>query len=178
MKKRPFPLPKKYRVYIALCLILYALIFADIFVVCGLEVEDFTQQDWCYTAIFSLTGVLFFFLASSFWKKASRIFDEQEKKYLDQFKYAEINPGDYDFIWFDFTGVERAKIVRSDGAYNLYVDFFDRETELWKPLDTVSVFSSLAELKEALFFEFDFYCEENAVIDRRGYEIFRDESNK
>lgn len=54
------------------------------------------------------------------------------------------------------------------------VESFDSKTESWNPVNTVSVFSTLAEIKKSLFYEFDFFCEENTVLDFDGDEMFRD----
>jgi len=37
-------------------------------------------------------------------------------------------------------------------------------SEEWSSVNTVSVYSSIEEIKEVLFYEFDFFCAENAVI--------------
>ena len=142
------------------------------------EFWDFAQQDWYHFALFLLTEV-FIILLMAFWAiKAGKFANKQEKQvkqYFDQVKYAGIKPGDCDHIWFDFSGDERAKIVKLSDVYYLYVESFNYKTESWDPVNTVSVFRSLAEIKKALFYEFDFFCEENTVLNRHGDEIFRDE---
>lgn len=126
MRNTKFPLPKKYWACVILCLTLGILLFANIFVLASKtgerELCDFTQQDWCYFVLFLLTQVLLtalmFFLA----KKAGKILnkrDEQVRQSFDQIKYAGITPGDFDYVWFDFSGDERAKIVTSGDAYYL-----------------------------------------------------------
>ncbi len=182
MRNTRFPLPKKYWMYIILCAVLGILLFVNIFVTDGItgekEFRDFTQQDWYCFVVFLLIEILLILLMAFFAIKGGRLIHKQEeqvKQYLDRFKYAGTKPGDCDHIWFDFSGVERAKIVKSGDVYCLYVESFHHKTESWEPINTVSVFSSLSEIKKALFYEFDFFCEENTVLDRRGDEIFRDE---
>ena len=182
MGKTKFPLPKKYWMYVVLCAALGILLFVNIFITDGITGEkeflDFTQQDWYHFALFLLTE-FFIILLMAFWAiKAGNLVNKQEKQvkqYFDQFKYAGTKPGDCDHIWFDLSGDERAKIVKSSDVYYLYVESFNYKTESWDPVNTVSVFRSLAEIKKALFYEFDFFCEENTVLNRRGDEIFRDE---
>ena len=182
MRSTKFPLPKEYWMYIILCAALGILLFVNIFITDGITGEkefwDFTQQDWYHFALFLLTEVLIILLMAFGAIKAGKLVNKQEKQvkqYFDQFKYAGTKPGDYDNIWFDFSGDERARIVKLSDVYYLYVESFNYKTESWDPVNNASVFHSLAEIKKVLFYEFDFFCEENAVLDRHGDEIFRDE---
>lgn len=166
--------------YVAVVFVLAVLLFANIFVTVGLtgkkELSDFTQQNWCHFALFLLAEVLLIILMAFFAIKAGRIINERDRQveeYFEQFKYAGLKPGDYDHIWFDFSGDERAKIVKLGDVYYLYVESFDQKTESWNPVNTVSVFDTLAEIKKVLFDEFDFFCEENTVLDQHGDEMFR-----
>lgn len=45
---------------------------------------------------------------------------------------------------------------------------------MWQDFDSVSVYDSLEELKKALYFDFDFYCDENAELDEHGDEEFKE----
>ena len=182
MRNTKFPLPKKYWMYVILCAALGILLFVNIFITDGITGEkefwDFAQQDWYHFALFILTEVFIILLMAFLAIKAGKLVNKQEKQvkqYFDQFKYAGTKPGDCDRIWFDFSGDERAKIVKLSDVYYLYVESFNYKTESWDPVNTVSVFRSLAEIKKALFYEFDFFCEENTVLNRHGDEIFRDE---
>lgn len=180
MRNTKFPLPKKYWACVILCLALGILLFAKTFLFwpARLEKESFaTLRSRIGAILFLLTQVLLtalmFFLA----KKAGKLLnkrDKQVRQSFDQIKYAGITPGDFDYVWFDFSGDERAKIVTSGDAYYLYVESFDSKTESWNPVNTVSVFPTLAEIKKSLFYEFDFFCEENTVLDFDGDEMFRD----
>lgn len=182
MKEANYPFPKKYWIYVVLCVVLGVLLFVNIFVTNGLTGEkefwDFTQQDWSYFAAFLLTeimiGLLLFFFAVNIRKLGIKR-QQQIEEYFDQFKYAGIKPGDCDYIWFDFSGDERAKIVKLGDVYYLYVEGFDYKTKSWNAVNTVSAFGSLAEIKKVLFYEFDFFCEENTLLDKHGDEMFREE---
>lgn len=183
MKETTFPFPKKYWVYLVFCVVLGVLLFINIFVADGLTGEkefwDFTQQDWLYFAVFLLTEIIIGFFLFFFAVKAGKLSMKRQKKveqYFDQLKYSGIKPGDCDYIWFDFSGDERAKIVKLGDVQYLYVEGFDYKTESWNAVNTVSIFSSLAEIKKVLFYEFDFFCEENTLLDKHGDEMFREES--
>ena len=69
MKKTEFPFPRKYWIYVSIFGVFAILLFVNIFVTDGLTGEkefwDFSQQDWCYFALFLLTEIviaLFMFL--------------------------------------------------------------------------------------------------------------------
>lgn len=161
-------LPKKYWTYLALCIVFIVLLFANIFVTNELtgdkELSAFTQEDWLYFAAFLLTEMLFAALMFVFAVKAGRMINKYQKdtiEYCAQFKYTDINPGVYDCVWFDAGGFRRAKILKQSNAYYLYVESFDPKTEAWAPVNTVSIYQSLTELKDSLLEDFDFVCEEN-----------------
>lgn len=182
MRNTKSPLPKKYWIYIILCAVLGILLFVNIFITDGItggkEVWDFTRQDWYHFAFFLVTEVLSIFILVFWAIKTGKLVNKQEeqvKQYFDQFKYAGIEPGGCEHIWFDFCDEKRAKIVKLSDVYYLYVESFNYRTELWEPVNTVSVFGSLAEIKKTLFYEYDFFCEENTVFDQYGDETFRDE---
>ena len=99
---------------------------------------------------------------------------KQIENYFEGFRYTGIKPGDYDYIWFDFSGTERAKIAKMNDVFYLYVEAFDCETETWDAVNTVSVYDSLEDVRKTLFYEFDFFCEENAAIDKHGDEVFKE----
>lgn len=43
----------------------------------------------------------------------------------------------------------------------------------WESFDVTSVYDNLEAVKKALFYECDFYCEENAELDKHGEEIYK-----
>ena len=181
MKKTEFPFPKKYWIYVSICGVFAVLLFVNIFVADGLTGEkefwDFSQQDWCYFALFLLTEIVIALFIFLFAVKAGKLSINRQKQiehYFEGFRYTGIKPEGYDYIWFDFSGSERAKIVKLNGAFYLYVEAFDPKIETWNAVNTVSVFDSLEEVRKTLFYEFDFFCEENAAIDEHGDEVFKE----
>lgn len=183
MKNKGFPFPKKYWIYLIFCVVFGILYFVNIFVTDGItgdkELWNYTQQDWYYFALFISTEALFILLIAFFATKAGKLISKRQEqliRYYEQFKFAEINHDDCEYLWFDFSGSMRARIVNPGNAYLLFVDSFDRKTESWNPFISASVFRTLFEIKYALFYEFDFFCEENSVLDPHGKEIFRDKA--
>ena len=181
MKKTKFPFPRKYWIYVSICGVFAILLFVNIFVTDGLTGEkefwDFSQQDWCYFALFLLTEIVIALFMFLFAVKAGKLSINRQKQienYFEGFRYTGIKPGDYDYIWFDFSGTERAKIVKVNDVFYLYVEAFDCETETWNAVNTVSVYDSLEDVRKTLFYEFDFFCEENAAIDKHGDEVFKE----
>lgn len=68
---------------------------------------------------------------------------------------------------------ERTLILKQRDAYKLYVQEYDERTGMWDSVDSVSVYDDLCKLKYALFYEFDFFCDENAELDKNGDELFK-----
>lgn len=181
MKKGKLPLPPKYWVYLFAFGVLAVLLFVNIFATDGLTGEkefwDFSQQVWCYFVLFLLTEIviaLFMFLFGVKAGKLSANRQEQIEHYFEGFRYIGIKPGDYDYVWFDFSGTGRAKIAKLNDVFYLYVEAFDRKTETWNAVNTVSVSDSLEDVRKTLFYEFDFFCEANAAIDEHGNEVFKE----
>ena len=181
MKKTEFPFPRKYWIYMSICGVFAILLFVNIFVTDGLTGEkefwDYSQQDWCYFALFLLTEIVIALFMFLFAVKAGKLSINRQKQienYFEGFRYTGIKPGDYDYIWFDFSGTERAKIAKMNDVFYLYVEAFDCKTETWNAVNTVSVSDSLEDVRKILFYEFDFFCEENAAIDKHGDEVFKE----
>lgn len=181
MKKAEFPFPKKYWIYVSVSGVFAILLFVNIFVTDGLtgekEFGDFSQQDWCYFALFLLTEIVIALFMFLFAVKAGKLSVNRQKQiehYFEGFRYIGIKPGDYDYVWFDFSGTERAKIAKLNDVFYLYIEAFDRKTETWNAVNTVRVSDSLEAVRKILFYEFDFFCEENAAIDEHGDEIFKE----
>ena len=68
-----------------------------------------------------------------------------------------------------------ALILKQDDQFKLYVQDYDEHTGNWETIGSVSVYDTLAAVKKALFYECDFYCEENAELDKYGDEIYKEE---
>ena len=182
MPYKKFPRPKRYTFYIVSIIILSILLFLDIFIVTkytgGRELNEFTAQDWPWLVIGLLVGAVMIVPLICFARQGGKLVtqrQEQLQTYLAQFKYAGISPDDYDFLWIHFDGLTRAVIRKSGDCYHLHLEEFNCKTELWEPVPGVSVYSSISDLKRALFYDYDFYCEENTVFDRHGEEIFKDD---
>ena len=113
--------------------------------------------------------VVFWLLGQKNIKKQRELFAEK----WETDKFLGIKPGDYDFVWFDFDMTERALILKQGNVYKLYVQEYNEQTGMWDSVDSVSVYDDLSKLKYALFYEFDFFCDENAELDKNGDELFK-----
>ena len=140
--------------------------------------SEFDGRDWQLFAVFFIEEFIIICVMVFFWllgnkntKKRNSMIIEQSKKD----KNSGIKPGDYDYVWFDFSNTERALILKQDSQFKLYVQEYDEHTGNWENLGGVSVYDSLEALKKALFYECDFYCEENAELDKHGDEIYKKE---
>lgn len=175
-----FPFPKRYYVYVTLVFVFAFLLLGNVFRTDGwtgdTPFSEFKQKEWFLFAIFmfeELVMVFLMFIFSVLAGKISKKRNQQIREDWERNKYADIKPGDYDYVWFDFSQCERALILKQDEMYKLYVDDYDEHSGNWQNLNQVSIYDSLEELKRALFFEFDFYCEENAELDKYGNERYK-----
>lgn len=140
--------------------------------------SEFVGRDWQLFAVFLVEEFIIICVMVVFWllgnkntkKRNSMIIEQWEKD-----KYSGIKSGDYDYVWFDFSNTERALILKQDSQFKLYVQEYDEHTGNWENLGGVSVYDGLEALKKALFYECDFYCEENAELDKHGDEICKKE---
>lgn len=171
MKNSKFPLPKKYWVYISIMAFAGIMWFVNIFlsnVITGdKEFSEYGKGDWIYVAFFIISEIVIGFLLFFFSVKAGKIGQKNEKQkeiYYEQFKYDGIKPGDYDYVWFNLCEDERAKILKQGNAFLLYVEAFDVRSESWNAVNTVSCYESIDDVKRALFYDFDFYCDENDAV--------------
>ena len=105
--------------------------------------------------------VIFWLLGNKTTKKQTAMFIEQWEKD----KYSGIKPGDYDYIWFDFSNMERALILQQGDQFMLYIQKYDDHTGIWGNSYGVSIYDSLDAVKRALYYEYEFYCEENVELD-------------
>ena len=181
MNKR-FPFPKRYWVYLNIILICTIFIFWNIYRTDDWtgdkKISEFAQRDWILLFIFLaeeiiIAGVmvLFVFLACRINKKR----DAEIAAQWEKDKYLGINPGDYDYVWFDFSKIERALILKQEDKYKLYIQDHNEHTGNWESIGGVSVYDSLDSLKRALFYECDFYCEQNCVLDKHGDELYKEQ---
>lgn len=126
--------------------------------------SEFAGRDWQLLAVFLIEEfiiicamVVFWLLGNNKTKKRTAMFIEQWEKG----KYSGIKPGDYDYVWFDFSNKERALILQQGNLFMLYVQKYDDRTGNWESSSSVSVYDSLEAVKKALYYECEFYCEEN-----------------
>ena len=179
MNKR-FPFPKRYWVYLCGTIVFGLLLILNIYRTDSWTGDkpfsEFASNDWNLFFIFILEEVLIFALMILFAFLGGRISRKRNDKIIEQWntdKYSGIKPGEYDYIWFDFDMTERALILKQGDVYKLYVQEYDERTSMWGSVDSVSVYDDLSKLKYALFYEFDFFCEENAELDEHGDEMFK-----
>ena len=180
MNKR-FPFPKRYWVYLIVVLICSVLLIGNIYRTDSWTGDkpfsEFTEGDWQLLFIFIIeeiviAGFLFLFAFLGFGISKKR--DFEISKQWENDKYLGIKPGDYDYVWFDFSNTERALILKQGDQFKVYVQGYDEHTGNWETIAGVSVYDSLEAVKKALFYECDFYCEENAEIDKYGDEIYKE----
>lgn len=176
-----FPFPKRYWVYLITVLILSVLLIGNIYRTDSWTGEkqfsEFSQYDWHLFAVFlieeiAIVGVLFLFAFLG--NRISKKRNAEIKAQFEKDKYLGIKPGDYDYVWFDFGNTERALILKIENRYNLYVEEYDERTGIWENFNEVGIYDSLDSIKKALFYDFDFYCEKNAELDKYGEEIYKE----
>ena len=179
MNKRFFP--KRYWVYLIVVLLCSVLLIGNIYRTDSWTGDkpfsEFSQYDWRLFFVFileetAIAGVLFLFAFLGFRINKKR--DSEITAQLEKDKYSGIKLADYDYVWFDFTNTERALILKQGTQFKLYVQEYDERTGNWESNSGVSVYDSLEEVKKALFYECDFYCEENAELDKYGDEIYKE----
>lgn len=180
MNKR-FPLPKQYWIYVFICIVCACLLFGNIFRTDSwtgdMPFSKFTQREWKLFIVFVIEELVIFFVMLGFSFLAGKIYKKREQAIIadrEQNKFADIKPGDYDYVWFDFSFVERALIIKRNEIYILNVHAYDEHSRKWEDLEHTSTYMSLEKLKEDLFYEFDFYCEANAKLDKYGEAIFKE----
>ena len=139
--------------------------------------SEFVGRDWQLFAIFMIEEIIIVCVMLLFWilgqKNIKKLKTSLAKKWKTN-KFLGIKPGDYDYVWFNFANTERALILKQDNQFKLYVQEYDEHTGSWESFSGVSVYDSLEAVKKALFYECDFYCEENAELDKYGDEIYEE----
>ena len=179
MSKKTIPLPTSFWVYLSLTVLCCVLMFVNIRVVIALtggkELTDFNTDERrifrCFLIAEALTVVLCFFFA---WK-SGRLLKAGREAHFAQFRYTGIAPEDDLILWYDFSGYERAQIRERNGLFHLQVEEFDEKylDGTWRLITVDSIYASLDDVKKALFFDYDFYCEENAELDSCGNEVYK-----
>ena len=139
--------------------------------------SEYLQRDWLLFFIFLIEEIIIAGVMVLFALSAGRISIKRNAEIaaqLEKDKYLGIKPGDYDPVWFDFSNTQRALIVKHGDQFKLYIQEYNERTENWENISGVRIYDSLEALKKALFYEFDFYCEENTVFDKYGNEIYKE----
>ena len=80
--------------------------------------------------------------------------------------------------WFDFTGIQRATVTRKGETFFLRLDVFHCKTGEWQVVAAGNAFASIAEIREELFYEYDFWCEENAITYNKGEVAFKEQEEQ
>ena len=167
--KNKAPHPERYYCLSLICLIL---LFLNFYRTDGWTGDkpfsEFVGRNWQLFAVFLIEEfiiicvmVIFYILGNKNIKSRRQMFIEQWEKG----KYSGIKPGDYDYVWFDFSNMERALILQQGNQFVLYVQKYDDHTGNWENFNGVSVYHSLEAVKKALYYECEFYCEENVELD-------------
>ncbi len=183
MNKR-FSFPKRYWIYIGVVFVCGVLLIGNILRTDSWTGDkpfsEFAQRDWQLFLLFLIEEMIIFAVMFLFAFLGHRIGEKREIAITAQWekdKYLGIKPGDYNYIWFDFANTERALISKQGDLFKLYVQEYDEHTGNWLSFNGVSIYESLEEIKKALYFEYDFYCEENTELDKYGNETFVGEIN-
>ena len=170
MNKR-YPFPRQYWVYLSVILLCIILLVANFYRTDSWTGDkpfsEFTQHDWQLLTIFLMEELIILGVLVLFVVVAGIVSKKRNRKIALQWengKYSGIKPGDYDYVWFDFSNMERALILQQGNQFILYVQKHDDHTGNWENLSGVSVYNSLETVKIALLHECDFYCEENAEL--------------
>ena len=176
-----YHLPKRYWFYMIIILLFSVLLFANIYrtdVWTGDKpFSEFAQHDWHLFLVFLFEQVIIIGIIFLFAFLSSRIYKERNKKIAAQWeidKYLGIVPGDYDYIWFDFSLPRRALISKQADKFCLHIQEFNRSTENWESHTEINLYDSLEAIKKALFYEYDFYCEENTELNKYGDEVYKE----
>ena len=177
--KNKSPHPERYFYVSLICLILLFLNFYRTDNWTGDKpFSEFAGRDWQLFAVFLIEEFIIICVMVVFWLLGQKSIKKQRELFAKKWetdKFLGIKPGDYDYVWFDFSNTERALILKQGDQFKLYVQEYDEHMGNWDNLDGVSVYDSLEAVKKALFYECDFYCEENAELDEFGDEIYKEE---
>ena len=178
---KKFPYPKRYWGYLGIALVGGISLLVSIFCFANLtddrELWEFTSKDWRLFAVFSGFGLVCIGVAFCFSVLAGKINIKLEKEKdfrREQSLFLSINKDDYDYIWHDFSKTARALISRKDGKFVLCVQKYNALTEVWQSVADEALYDDLKSLKKDLFYEFDFYCDENAELDEHGDGIYKE----
>ena len=136
--------------------------------------SEFEQRDWnifiaflCEEFLLISASVICAVVCGRITKKRNRALAAA----WERNKFEGISPTDYNYIWFNSFCDERALITEKDGKYALHLDMYDSETEKWNYDKEIRLFDSLQNVIKYLFYDCDFYCDENTEIGECGDDI-------
>lgn len=168
MKTKPSH-PERYLYVSLVCLILLFLNFLRTDSWTGDKpFSEFLARDWQLFTIFMIEETIIISVMLVFWWIGQKNIKKQKKLFLENWekdKYLGIKPGDYDYVWFDFSNTARALILRQDAKFKLYVQGYNEHARNWEGFNCVGVYDSLEAVKIALFYECEFYCTANAELN-------------
>lgn len=179
----PPQLPKRWYVYTAIEIIGILLFLLNIYRTDDWTGDkpfsEFTARDWTLLKIFLaeelvILAVVIVFMVLAY-RVAKRRREERKEFFYEHSMMAGIKPGDYDDVWVDFSDSARALILKHGDAFRLYVEEYDERTDEWIGVGGPSFYESLDDMKKALFYEYDFYCVANAVLDEHGNEVYKED---
>lgn len=175
MKKKQ-SLPTRYWIYVLISILLFILLFISIFITVaatsGKELHEFSQRDGQIFAVYLISSAATVAVGFYFAFKAQKIHIMCAKTHYASYQYQGIDPNDYEAVWFDSSNSERALISKAGDVYILEVQELNEKEERWASVEVVHSIQSIDEIKKLLFYDFDFFCAENSVIDKWGNEDF------
>lgn len=144
--------------------------------------SEYTSRDWMLLKIFLAEELIILVVIIVFMVLAYRVARKRQKERQEYFYehslMAGIKPGDYDDVWVNFSDSARAMISKHGNSFRLYVDGYDERAGNWTSIVGPSFYESIDEIKKTLFYEYDFYCVANAVLDEQGNVKFYDGESK
>lgn len=175
------PCSKRYWIYLIVVLMCSVLLIGNIYRTDGWTGEksfsEFARRDWQLFCVFLIQELIILGIMSLFVVLACKDDKKRNIEITKQWeidKYLGIQPGDYDYVWFDFGLSERALISKLGDKFKLEVQEYNEHTGNWESLSNVSVYDSLEAIKRALFYECDFCCDENTELDKYGDAIYKE----
>ena len=176
-RKTGNPLPKRYWVYITIIAFMFIILFTSIFHIAATlpyEIWEFSKEDWHIASRYFILWIIIVIIASVLAIRAGNIHFKHFSGKAEKHKYTGISPSDYEHVWLDFYGDQRALIRVREDKYILTIQDYDDQAETWIPLESDLAYDSLDAVKKALY-EIEFYCDANAEIDKYSEVSFKGE---
>lgn len=156
--------PKAYWGNLSAAVFLVALSFLAIAVTVCLtgsrDMADFTEHDWRIWGSFLLSEIGLWGLAFFFAARCGRLRqhpDTAELAALKKYKNVGLNCyPQYENLFFSSKGLRRAVVFRTEDAFAVTIESFDRDHLGWLPLEHKEAFASVADVVHFLSRERDF----------------------